>query len=55
MIQQGLVFGLMPYPEAIYARWLHPTHTRDRPRTRPNRLMVGKAKAFSCSEMPSNT
>ena len=25
----GLVFGLMPHPEAIYARWLHPTHTRD--------------------------
>ena len=24
----GLVFGLMPHPEAIYARWLHPTHTR---------------------------
>ena len=25
----GLVFGLMPHPEAIYARWLHPTHTRN--------------------------
>lgn len=24
----GLVFGLMPHPEAIYARWLHPMHTR---------------------------
>ena len=24
----GLVFGLMPHPEAIYARWLHPEHTR---------------------------
>ena len=24
----GLVFGLMPHPEAIYAKWLHPTHTR---------------------------
>jgi phosphoribosylformylglycinamidine synthase len=24
----GLVFGLMPHPEAIYARWLHPSHTR---------------------------
>ena len=24
----GLVFGLMPHPEAIYARWLHPLHTR---------------------------
>lgn len=24
----GLVFGLMPHPEAIYARWLHPDHTR---------------------------
>jgi len=23
----GLVFGLMPHPEAIYARWLHPNHT----------------------------
>ena len=27
----GLVFGLMPHPEAIYARWLHPTHTRHKP------------------------
>ena len=26
--QTGLVFGLMPHPEAIYARWLHPSHTR---------------------------
>ncbi len=25
----GLVFGLMPHPEAIYARWLHPNHTHD--------------------------
>ena len=25
----GLVFGLMPHPEAIYAQWLHPHHTRD--------------------------
>jgi phosphoribosylformylglycinamidine synthase len=25
----GLVFGLMPHPEAIYARWLHPNHTQD--------------------------
>lgn len=24
----GLVFGLMPHPEAIYASWLHPDHTR---------------------------
>ena len=24
----GLVFGLMPHPEANYARWLHPDHTR---------------------------
>ncbi len=24
----GLVFGLMPNPEAIYARWLHPDHAR---------------------------
>ena len=24
----GLVFGLMPHPEAIYAKWLHPDHTR---------------------------
>ena len=24
----GLVFGLMPHPEAVYARWLHPGHTR---------------------------
>ena len=24
----GLVFGLMPHPEAIYARWLHPDHAR---------------------------
>ena len=23
----GLVFGLMPHPEAVYARWLHPNHT----------------------------
>jgi len=23
----GLVFGLMPHPEAIYAAWLHPEHT----------------------------
>lgn len=23
----GLVFGLMPHPEAIYAAWLHPNHT----------------------------
>ena len=27
----GLVFGLMPHPEAIYARWLHPEHTRHAP------------------------
>ena len=26
--QTGLVFGLMPHPEATYARWLHPSHTR---------------------------
>tara|TARA_B100000900_G_scaffold70225_1_gene55552 strand:+ start:3196 stop:4050 length:855 start_codon:yes stop_codon:yes gene_type:complete len=25
----GLVFGLMPHPEAVYAKWLHPHHTRD--------------------------
>ena len=25
----GLVFGLMPHPEAIYARWLHPNHTAE--------------------------
>lgn len=25
----GLVFGLMPYPEAVYAKWLHPDHTRN--------------------------
>ena len=25
----GLVFGLMPHPEAIYARWLHPNHTHE--------------------------
>ena len=24
----GLVFGLMPHPEAVYAKWLHPDHTR---------------------------
>ena len=24
----GLVFGLMPHPEAVYAKWLHPHHTR---------------------------
>ena len=24
----GLVFGLMPHPEAIYAKWLHPDHAR---------------------------
>ena len=24
----GLVFGLMPHPEAIYAQWLHPDFTR---------------------------
>lgn len=24
----GLIFGLMPHPEAIYAKWLHPDHTR---------------------------
>ena len=24
----GLVFGLMPHPEAIYAQWLHPDHSR---------------------------
>lgn len=24
----GLVFGLMPHPEAVYARWLHPDHAR---------------------------
>ena len=24
----GLVFGLMPHPEAIYALWLHPDFTR---------------------------
>ena len=23
----GLVFGLMPHPEAIYAQWLHPDFT----------------------------
>lgn len=33
----GLVFGLMPHPEAIYARWLHPSHTRgDAPMVEPN-------------------
>ncbi len=26
--QTGLVFGLMPHPEAIYAQWLHPDYTR---------------------------
>lgn len=25
----GLVFGLMPHPEAVYAKWLHPDHTRN--------------------------
>ena len=29
----GLVFGLMPHPEAIYAKWLHPNHTRNEPVT----------------------
>lgn len=24
----GLVFGLMPHPEAIYAQWLHPDYSR---------------------------
>ena len=24
----GLVFGLMPHPEAIYAQWLHPDFSR---------------------------
>ncbi len=24
----GLVFGLMPHPEAAYATFLHPDHTR---------------------------
>ena len=24
----GLVFGLMPHPEAIYAQWLHPDYIR---------------------------
>ena len=23
----GLVFGLMPHPEAFYTMWLHPEHT----------------------------
>jgi phosphoribosylformylglycinamidine (FGAM) synthase-like amidotransferase family enzyme len=23
----GLVFGLMPHPEAFYSMWLHPEHT----------------------------
>ena len=33
----GLVFGLMPHPEAIYARWLHPSHTRgDAPLVEPD-------------------
>ena len=25
----GLVFGLMPHPEAVYAKWLHPDYTRN--------------------------
>ena len=29
----GLVFGLMPHPEAIYAKWLHPNHTSNEPVT----------------------
>ena len=29
----GLVFGLMPHPGAIYAKWLHPNHTRNEPVT----------------------
>ena len=29
----GLVFGLMPHPEAIYAKWLHPNHTNNEPVT----------------------
>ena len=24
----GLVFGIMPHPEAIYAQWLHPDFSR---------------------------
>ena len=26
----GLIFGLMPHPEAIYAKWLHPHFRRDK-------------------------
>jgi len=33
----GLVFGLMPHPEAVYARWLHPNHTH------PSSKAVGDA------------
>ena len=39
----GLVFGLMPHPEANYARWLHPDHTRG---TAP----VGKGDALDSWE-----
>ena len=32
----GLIFGLMPHPEAVYARWLHPHHTRHEAPTEAN-------------------
>ena len=37
----GLVFGLMPHPEAIYARWLHPNHTSTAPPSSPGAALDG--------------
>jgi phosphoribosylformylglycinamidine synthase I len=37
----GLVFGLMPHPEAIYARWLHPNHTSTAAPSSPGTALDG--------------
>lgn len=37
----GLVFGLMPHPEAIYARWLHPNHTSTATPSTPGTTLDG--------------
>jgi len=37
----GLVFGLMPHPEAIYAKWLHPDYLKLSATTLPDHPILG--------------
>ena len=48
----GLVFGLMPHPEAVFAKWLHPELFDDIELGGQNQVMFwvnGKAKDCKCS------